>query len=523
MTWDLSRYDATKPPEQQTVVQSYGTFVHPEGEVMRSILFKHPVTGERTMINVSDTHLSVANIADLAQPKLQSIVEVAPSVEEIYGFGDYVVERVSRGQYWSTTGAAEFRVKAAGGPIDDKPVVATFKVGQATSTYRYKNSLVVLRAIVDQTTTGSTSTEAVIYDLADPSRPRLASRLAVPFQAFRYYGFVCGDFWGGYWFGSGEQTLVTGAGLAQISYAYRNDGTTGWSVPTLSFLDLRDRQRTAGGPARAALRQAVLGLERPRGRSRLPGGLLPRPARLPRPGGDGNRHVQPVPVLRAALRARRAGDPGGEGERQPTGTAGPDVARRRRDAALPDQRLHLSHALVPGPHGVARGHPPGPAPAGGNVEGATLLDTHTFADAYVGSLVLDGDRLFVAAQNQYYWWSYPAERAANPPTWESTSDRLLIFNVGGNGFASLYDQPTRTYGVQLMGMHQGKLFVACRTTACSPRTSTDPAHPQSLKFLRTLGWASHLGFNGNDAYVAAGSFGVFNLNLAAPSVIATGM
>ena len=45
---------------------------------------------------------------------------------------------------------------------------------------------------------------------------------------------------------------------------------------------------------------------------------------------------------------------------------------------------------------------------------ATLLDTRTFGDAYVGSLVLDGDRLFLAAQNQYYWWHYPAERAANP-------------------------------------------------------------------------------------------------------------
>ena len=64
LTWDLSRYDDTKPPEQQTVVQNYGTFVHPEGEVRRSVLFRHPTTGERTMLNISDTHLSVASIAD---------------------------------------------------------------------------------------------------------------------------------------------------------------------------------------------------------------------------------------------------------------------------------------------------------------------------------------------------------------------------------------------------------------------------------------------------------------------------
>jgi hypothetical protein len=151
---------------------------------------------------------------------------------------------------------------------------------------------------------------------------------------------------------------------------------------------------------------------------------------------------------------------------------------------------------------------------------ATLLDTRAFADASVGSLVLDGDRLFLAAQNQYYWWGYPAEKAANPPTWESTSDRLLIFDVGGNGFAGLYDQPTRTYGVQLMGMHRGKLFLRLPNDGLLAANVADPAQPQGIRFLRTLGWASHLGFNGNDAYVAAGSFGVFNMNLAAPAVIA---
>jgi hypothetical protein len=520
MTWDLSRYDATKPPEQQSVVQSYGTFVHPEGEVMRSILFKHPVTGERTMINVSDTHLSVANIADLAQPQLRSIVEVAPSVDEIYGFGDYVVERVSRGQYWSTSGAAEFRVKAAGGPIDDKPVVATFKVGQATSTYRYKNSLVVLRTNVDQATTVTTNTEAVIYDLADPSRPRLASRLAVPFQGFRYYGFVCGGFWGGYWFGGGEQTLVTGAGLAQISYAYRSDGTTGWSVPTLSFLDLRDLSAP-----RVSQRELPFDKQYSWGWNALvadpgsPAGFyLARRDYLGQVamGADTFSRFQyfaqhfEVDAQGALVAKEDINLPG------PLAQTWLDAGGARRfltsdytyrTLTFPDRtEWHADTRL-----GLLR-------QAGSSK--ATLLDTRTFADANVGSLVLDGDRLFLAAQNQYYWWSYPTQKAANPPTWESTSDRLLVFNVGGDGFAGLYDQPTRTYGVQLMGMHQGKLFVRLPNDGLLAANVSDPAHPQALSFLRTLGWASHLEFNGDDAYVAAGSFGVFSLNLAAPSVIA---
>jgi len=44
LTWDLSRYDPSKPPAQQTVVRSYGTFVHPEGEVGA-----HSAEGRRRM------------------------------------------------------------------------------------------------------------------------------------------------------------------------------------------------------------------------------------------------------------------------------------------------------------------------------------------------------------------------------------------------------------------------------------------------------------------------------------------
>jgi hypothetical protein len=523
MTWDLSRYDATKPPEQQSVIQSYGTFVHPEGEVMRSILFKHPVSGERTMINVSDTHLSVANIADLAQPQLKSIVEVAPSVDEIYGFGNYVVERVSQGQYWSTTGAAEFRVKQAGGPVDDKPIVATFKVGQATSAYRYQNSLVVLRTIINQDgTTGTTtsSNEAVVYDMSDPSHPRLASRLEVPFQGYRYYGYICGDFWGGYWFGGGQQTLVTGAGLAQVSYAYRNEGNKYYAVPTLSFLDLRDvnaprvgqlelpydQQNYWGWNALVADPGSATGFYLAR-RDYL-GEVKKGDASFSQFKYFAQRFevdANGAPVSKQAINL--------PGPLAQTWIDGGGVRRfltsdySYRTITFPDHtEWHADTRL-----GLLR-------QTGLGI--ATLLDTRTFADANVGSFVLDGDHLYIAAQNQYYWWNYAAERAANPPTWESTSDRLIALDVGGDDFTALYDQPTRTYGVQLMGMHQGKLFVSLPNDGLLAANVSDPAHPQALSFLRTLGWASHLEFNGNDAYVAAGAFGVFDLNLAAPAVIA---
>ena len=123
----------------------------------------------------------------------------------------------------------------------------------------------------------------------------------------------------------------------------------------------------------------------------------------------------------------------------------------------------------------------------------------------------------MSAQNQYYWWGYPTAKAANPPTWESTSDRLAIFDVSKGKLSSLYDQPTRTYGVQLMGMYQGRLFVSLPGDGVLAADVSDPTAPTGLRFLRTLGWASHLEFAGNDAYVAAGSFGVFDLDLSQPA------
>ena len=50
---------------------------------------------------------------------------------------------------------------------------------------------------------------------------------------------------------------------------------------------------------------------------------------------------------------------------------------------------------------------------------------------------------------------------------------------------------------------------------------SDPAQPSGQQFMRTLGWASHIEFAANSAYVAAGHFGVFEMKLSAPASIAS--
>jgi len=96
----------------------------------------------------------------------------------------------------------------------------------------------------------------------------------------------------------------------------------------------------------------------------------------------------------------------------------------------------------------------------------------------------------------------------------------MIFDLSGGTFGTVYDQPTRTYGVRLMGMHQGRLFVHLPGDGVLVANVADPARPHGTRFLRTLGYsATHIEFAGDDAYVASGNYGSFNLNLRAPAVI----
>ena len=101
------------------------------------------------MINVSDTHLSVANIQDLAHPRLDSIIEVAPR-----GQRDPPLRGPHRRAGGPGPGAL---VTAGGGRVPGEEGgrraeregarVATFQVGQATAVYRVQDKLVILRRV----------------------------------------------------------------------------------------------------------------------------------------------------------------------------------------------------------------------------------------------------------------------------------------------------------------------------------------------------------------------------------------
>lgn len=539
LSWDLSLYDPTKQPADQNVIQTYGTFIHPQGEVERSILFKHPVTGNRTMINLSDTHLSVANIQDLNTPVLQSVVDVAPEISGLVSFGDTVVERVEVGNgtwYNWDYEMSEFRVKKAGGPLDDRAPIATFRIGQVSSVHRFKNNLVVMRRVWDRMSPAPATTEAIVVDLSNPAKPLSVSRLTVPFDPYSFYGFYCGVdyFYRGYWFGGYQSLLTTDAGLVQMrttNYVYTNGMLAGGGYystssydQVLDFLDLRD-------PAAPKLSEIKAGTNTYDSRVKTSYGWWDTLGLV----------ADPVVPSGFYVTRRTAVEP----VTMPNG----DVFTRyryyaKRYDAGPDGLLAGDETNLPGPLTQTWKTADGtrffltqdnvyrtlkyPDRTEWHADTdvsllrelssskAELLDHHLFTDLRLSSMVVDGSRLYVVGQQQYYWWGYDAYRAANPPSWESTSDRLMIFDTSAGTLAALYNEPTRTYGVQLMGTHAGKLFLNLPGDGVLMADVSNPAAPQGQRFMRTLGYSSSLEFADQDAYQASGNFGIFDMNLAAP-------
>jgi len=73
--------------------------------------------------------------------------------------------------------------------------------------------------------------------------------------------------------------------------------------------------------------------------------------------------------------------------------------------------------------------------------------------------------------------------ASSTPDWQTTSDRLMIYDLSNNTFATLYDQPTKAYNLQINGRHPGPLvFSICQ--AMVPAVAVPSLSTGS--FLRTL-------------------------------------
>ncbi|HEY0715470.1 MAG TPA: beta-propeller domain-containing protein, partial [Polyangia bacterium] len=453
MSWDLTRYNPadTKP----AVFKNHGTYIHPHGEVRRSIVFTHEAPGakRRMMVNLSDTHVSVADIQDLDAPTAQSEIEVAPSYNQIYRFGDYLVEQVqSKPQSWGwvSDDVTSFRVRKAGGDLENAPVLKTMTFGQVSRVLKHDNSLVLFRQAAlapdgsQPNVAGPPGNEALVLDFSTPAAPRVAGKVTVPTMSVPYYRFWCGmgAYWGGYWFGQENNFATTSDGFTFLSTEWRPDGPDGKPLQVTRLVSLNVTNPNAPSVSEAVLPTVA---DQPFGAY----GLVPDPVeptgfflthrkRLgevaapnggtfftykhfaqrwePEGGKFVARHEMNTPgrLLRTwrssqGVRMLLSQDTTYRQENQ-TASSGTN------GAWFADQRLALLRQIDLG------GKP-----------AAELLGTHLLKDLGATSMLVEGDKLLLNARpqrNYFYGFgsTFPAYVPLTPG-WQTSSDRLMIFDT----------------------------------------------------------------------------------------------
>jgi hypothetical protein len=562
MTWDLSVYDDTKPPEQQTVLKNFGTFIHPDGQVQRSILFAHAGAAggapERTMINLSDTYMSVASLADLSNPTLLANVEVAPYETAVFRFGGYVVEEVQSQPYygWSPNqDRTEFRVKTAGGDLDLKDPVATFSLGQVVRAFKHgDNQLVAIRYIQRPPTKANPNYQpptilAQVYDLTDPAHPRQAGSAPLPSDVYLYYGYWCGDwFWGAWGFyGAANNIISTTSGLVVLGQRWQNNAETTYLVS----IDLTNADAPAVSTKTIATVSDGNWWESSYGLVADP--VDPRGFYLTyqQKVGDAKDGSLTLAVFKNYAQrwdVQNGAWTGGAAVNLPgqlTNTYA-DASGARMFIAQDYKWFWVVDDMTKGTgHGdsTLRLSLLRDTTVAGR-EAASLLDTKVFDGVYPSSMVLDQEKLMlVGRHNSYYGYYYPigggpiatggvasgggaapaaAAALAPTPVADDGSDRFMTFDLSHGAFASLYDAPTGMYNSDLVGVHDGRLLVNLQGDGFLVVDVSDPAAPTGVRFVRTLGWANNIEFVGPDVYVSSGYFGVQHFGVAdVPSLVVT--
>jgi hypothetical protein len=538
MTWDLTKYDPQKSHLDQTVLENYGTIIHPKGQVKRSIVFTHDVgQARRKVLNLSTTHISLWDVEDLTTPTEDAMIEVAPYHSELYRFekgsDEYMVEHIRPQQYYyggSEKFASEFRVKKVGGLLDQAPVVAKFSVGNVERVVPFnKKSLVIFRRVpATKIQNGKEyktwEPEILVYSLADPTKPKQVSTLKVPewFPSYWWYypWYWFGDFgfWGGYrfdyyhgYYGTNGFT-VTDKGMVFLTTTY--DSKTKSYDRALAFIDLTDLANPGvkDYPLSSSQSWYFYGLVGdPTDTSSF---YLTYKVKTGTVTFNGDTFYQ-YKYYAQRWSWGKSGWVAGAAVNLPG-----RLMKVWKNTS--GQRLFLTHdytykkvwqqSYYTWQHSFRINLLKQVTPWGQPL--AELLDSHNFGGYYLRDAVLDGNNLFVNARMDYY------TQKANKIPWSEVSDHLLIFDLSNLSLAKRYSAPTGTYQVQMMGTHDGKLFLNLPGDGVLAVDVSNPEKPVGQQFLRTLGYATHLEFSKDNAYVCSGYFGVYQMKLSSSPLLA---
>lgn len=513
MSWDLTRYAPEQSELQQQVLQNHGAAIHPAGAVRRSVVFTHQgETPRRMLLNLSDTHLSVVDIEDLSAPVTRAVVEVAPYLQEVYRFGDSLVEHLRpEGLGYGQGTRSEFRVKRLGGDVASAQPVAQFSEGQVARVTQWKDLLLVFRS--GATTAGGT--ELVVYDFANPAAPVKRSVTALPWSLYSGgYGFWCGTVWDpSFSFSRGTDWTALDAGLVFVQRS--------WTAPaytprvSLGLVDLTrpeaprvSTRDVSGGDALQVL--GVVGDPGDSSHFYLSTRELV--------GGATSAEGQPLQVFRYGAQRLTAVD----GELVPQGEriSLPGQLTRAWRSAAGELLLSQDHRYTwtrsaqgydywkadPRLHLLRR-----------TGEGAELRASLLLADEAMGELIADGDRLFLTTRPGGYSYAYGPSTSDGASAAER-GQRLYAIDVSEASLTVRSRTLLALQSAQLMGHRAGRLFLSLPGDGVLVLDASDPTQLRGQAFLRTLGWTTHLEFSDDTLFAAAGHFGLFSLPLRSGSL-----
>jgi hypothetical protein len=142
---------------------------------------------------------------------------------------------------------------------------------------------------------------------------------------------------------------------------------------------------------------------------------------------------------------------------------------------------------------------------------AMLFDTTRLTGLRVDSAMREGGRLYLVAGERRDFYPMPMMKMI--PYSASAADRLMIIDVGAAILDRLFAQEIGTESASLLAVQQGRLFLGIAGDGVLVINATNASKPSGQQFLRTLEQPGAVELVGNTAYVPAGYYGVYQLDV----------
>jgi hypothetical protein len=529
MSWDLSKYDPTKDEKNQDVIQTHGTVLHPAGYVKRTIIFSHdgPSSG-RKLLNLSDSHYSLTDINNLERPVTESVVEVAPLYVRAHNVGNYIVEQIqpssSTGSY-NAESITEFRVKPANSDLENTDAIGRFVVGQVQKVIPHKKSLVVIRQdlphLLPDRRDGKSivlpklTPEALVYDISDPSNPRRAATIQLPegvsfpWSESRSEG---ADYPVNLY---NDNTVVTDAGLLILVNRWVKNSYE----KSIFFLDLRN-------PSSASLKQYKLSSDSSLNIKNIVSDTEVNSFLLNYSVRTGEKQLGDTYWTEHKDYVQRWHLRGDDFVRDYVinipGQALRSITENEKKLFVCLDRLYDRVSYY------WNNHPRLSTVEKVGESTARLTSSHLFKGRSISQIIVSHTKLFLTSSEAYRYDYYPTPPPSSfsaaslpPPRYYSYNQRLEIFDLAERRLKKVFEGSVDKTSISMLAHYRDKLFLSMSGSGVLALDVKNPARPIHFAFVRTDSYSFSVDFADRYAYITAGQFGVYQIDLEAGGIVGT--